>query len=260
MYAICFLLALVIGTAFQTDIQAEAKRKAAEYQQQSIQLNELAARIHSEADSEKLIDQTALLFKDELPPAWATQSVKKRLAHAEFKAATDMSSLIPEERVVNVWNHYVREIGAPDEAIVTVAEVHNLRDAQYAAGRMLWQREKGSQSVWTMPNIVAVGSDGKIANGCRALEAVRVIYSMGHWFDNVRGARKRVQQGKVVSDQLANRSKKQTSHLKGAVMVNAETNPIRPAEQKYVREHGSLAFNRLLTELFSELFPNDLAQ
>ena len=37
--------------------------------------------------------------------------------------------------------------------------------------------------------------------------------------------------------------------------VHADTNPIRPAEQRYVQEHGSVAYNQLLARLFDELFP-----
>jgi hypothetical protein len=184
MYAICSLLAVVIGFAIQNDARTEAIRKSAEHREQSIQLNESAAHIDSEADSKRLVDQLAALFKDELPPAWATDSVRQRLARAEYKSATDTSSLIPEERIAEVWNRYVREIGAPDEAIVTVAEIHNLRDAQHATSQMFWERDI-NRSVWTMPNIVAVGSNGKVANGCRALESIRVIYSMSLLFENV---------------------------------------------------------------------------
>jgi hypothetical protein len=259
MPEICSLLAVIIGFAFQNDMLAEAKRRAAEHRQQSIQINELAAHINSEADSEKLVSQVAEIFKDELPPAWATRQVRSRLAHEEFKAATDTSSLIPDERLAKVWNHYVHEIGAPDETVVTVEEVHNLRDAQYATSQMLWQRDS-NHYVWTMPNIVAVASDGKIANGCRPLEAIRVIYTMRSLFDNVLAARKRVREGQLLSDELANKPKSQPSEQKVTVMVVPDTNPIRPAEQNYVREHGSVAFNGLLVELFSELFPDEQLQ
>src|SRR5215467_14348515 len=147
MYAIFSLLVLAIGFVMQNDGGAEANRKSAERREQSIQMNELAAHIDSEADSKKLVDQLAALLKDELPPAWATDSVRRRLAWAEYKSATDPSSLIPEERIAEVWNRYVREIGAPDETMVTVAEIHNLRDAQHATNQMLWERDI-NRSVW----------------------------------------------------------------------------------------------------------------
>ncbi len=36
-----------------------------------------------------------------------------------------------------------------------------------------------------------------------------------------------------------------------------DTNPIRPAEQRYLQEHGSQAYQRLLRRLFDELFLPD---
>ena len=39
--------------------------------------------------------------------------------------------------------------------------------------------------------------------------------------------------------------------------VHADTNPIRPVERRYVKEHGSEAYNQLLQRLFDELFPAD---
>jgi hypothetical protein len=258
MYTLCSLLALAIGFVMQNDGGAEANRKSAEHREQSIQMNELAAHIGSEADSEKLVDQLAALLKDELPPAWATDSVRQRLAWAEYKSATDASSLIPEERIAEVWNRYVREIGAPDEAIVTVAEIHNLRDAQYASGQMSWARDI-NRSIWTMPNIVAVGNNGKVANGCRALEAIRVLYSMRLIFENVRRARKQVEEGVVFSDELAKRASSQSASVQHRARLTAtlDKNPIYPAEQGYLRERGSAALDRLLTTLFSQLLPDE---
>src|SRR5215472_4127199 len=147
MYAICSLLAVAIGFAIQNDARAEPSRKSAEHREQSIQLNELAAHIDSEDASGKLVDQLATLFKDELPPAWATDSVRRRVAWTEYTSATDISSLIPEQRIAEVWNRYVREIGAPDETMVTVAEIHNLRDAQQTTNQMFWDRDI-NRSVW----------------------------------------------------------------------------------------------------------------
>jgi hypothetical protein len=258
MYSICSLLAIAIGFVMQNDAGAEANRKSAEHREQSIQMNELAAHIDSEADSKKLVDQLAALLKDELPPAWATDSVRYRLAWAEHKTATDASSLIPEERIAEVWNRYVREIGAPDEAIVTVAEVHNLRDAQYASGQMLWERDI-NRSIWTIPNIVAVGNNGKVANGCRALEAIRVLYSMSLIFENVRRARKQVEEGEALSDELAKRASGQSTSVQHRARLRAalDTNPIYPAEQRYLRERGSMALDRLLATLFSQLLPGE---
>jgi hypothetical protein len=260
MSTLCSILAVILGFAFQNEMPNEQSRKADEARQQAMQLNELAGRIESETVSEALVNDVAEMFKSELPPAWATSDVRQQVARAEYKSATDVSYLIPEERIAEVWNEYVREIRAPDEAIVTVAEIHNLRDAQYASGQMLWKRNL-NQSVWTMPNIVAVGPDGKVARGCRALEAIRLMFSMDMVFENVRSTRKRVQDGIVVSDDIAraNTSPK-NERVSASLRVTTDTNPLRPAEQKYIREHGRDSFNLLLARLFAKVFPENIAQ
>lgn len=51
---------------------------------------------------------------------------------------SDPAKLIPEQRIVDVWNEYVREIGAPDETIVTAAEIHYMRDAEFAVAQKMW--------------------------------------------------------------------------------------------------------------------------
>ena len=53
--------------------------------------------------------------------------------------------LVPEHRIVDVWNQYVREIGAPDEAIVTAAEIHNMRDGSFTGAQLMWAR--GNQTI-----------------------------------------------------------------------------------------------------------------
>ena len=37
----------------------------------------------------------------------------------------------------------------------------------------------------------------------------------------------------------------------------ADTNPVRPAEQRFVQEHGSEVYERMLKRLFDELLPPD---
>jgi hypothetical protein len=149
----------------------------------------------------------------------------------------------------------VREIGAPDEAIVSVAEIHNMRDAEFTAALLMWART--NQTIWTMPNVFALGPDGKVADGCRALEAVRVIYDLEDLFQNLRGARDRLQKGIVASEEIKKRVVEPNPQALGTnrLELQAATNPIRPAEQLYVKEHGSVAYAQLLARLFDELFP-----
>lgn len=76
------------------------------------------------------------MFADSLPPSWVTAGIRERIAHAEYEAVSNPLHQIPEQRIADVWNKYVREIGAPEEAIVTVAEIHSMRDTMFATGQV----------------------------------------------------------------------------------------------------------------------------
>jgi hypothetical protein len=226
-----------------------------QHKQAALRINELAGRMHSEADASAVVSEIAGLFAKELPPAWASGGLRQRVAHAEYEAVRNPVTLIPEQRIVDVWNQYVKEIGAPDEAIVSVAEIHNMRDGSFAFAQLMWAR--GNQTIWTMPNVFALGSDGKVADGCRALDAIRVIHDLESLFQNLRGARDRLQKGVVPSEEIKKHAGNPNAqpHSTARLEAHADTNPIRPAEQRYVQEHGSVAYDQLLARLFDELFP-----
>ncbi len=219
-------------------------------------MNELAAHINSEADARAFVDAVADMFADSLLPAWATRGIRERIARAEYEAVSDPLRQVPEQRIADVWNKYVREIGASEEAIVTAGEIHSMRDATFAVGQVMWSRGT-NQTAWTMPNIFAVGVHGKMAEGCRAVEAIRIIHDLDGLFDNLRSARERLRKGIVASEAIkkslenTNTNQKTTARLEGHV----DTNPLRPAEYRYVREHGADHLNQLVVILFEELFP-----
>jgi hypothetical protein len=118
----------------------------------------------------------------------------------------------------------------------------------------MWAR--GNQTVWTMPNVYALQPDGKVADACRAVETVRVMYDLND-FRNLRGARDRVRRGIVPSEQAEKRMEGPNPHPQPTAWLGAhvDTNPIRSAEQRYLREHGSEEYGQLLTRLLGELFP-----
>jgi len=242
-----------------TDAQMSSQNRARDeyerHKQAAIHINELAGRIHTEADATAVVSEIAGLFAKELPPAWASSGIRSRVAHAEYEAVRNPAKLIPEQRVVDVWNQYAREIGASDEAIVSVAEIHNMRDGSLTVAQLMWKR--GNQTIWTMPNVYAIGSDGKVADGCRALEALRVIHDLDDLFQNLRGARDRLRRGIVPSEEIKKRvgDPDPPPHSTARLEAHADTNPIRPAEQRYVQEHGSRAYQDLLRRPFDELFP-----
>lgn len=223
--------------------------------QTSVEINDLAGRIHSEADAKALVDKIAEMFADSLPPSWMTRGVRQRLAHAEYEAVSDPMRLIPEQRIADVWNKYVREIGAPDEALITVAELHNLRDADFATAQLLWSR---GQNIWAVSSIYALDSHGKVADGARPIEALRILYDLDMLFDNLRAARARVRKGVLISDEIRKRqenppaSQKATAHLE----TRALNNPIWLAERRYIQQHGPYVLNGVMEELFDELFPS----
>jgi hypothetical protein len=262
MITLGLVFALLIGvpqdsrsTESQANMQQRAQDEYERHKQAAIRINELAGRIQSESDASTLVSEIAGLFAKELPPAWAGGGIRQRVAHAEYDAARSPATLITEQRITEVWNQYVREIRAPDEAIVSVAEIHNMRDAECAASRLMWER--GNKTIWTMPNMFALGPDGRVADGCRALDAIRVIYDLEALFQNLRGARDRLQKGIVASEEIKKREVEPNPQALGTVRLalHAATNPIRPAEQLYVQEHGSVAYAQLLARLFDALFP-----
>ena len=228
----------------------EAKRKGDEHRRMAIRINDLASRIHSEGDARELVNAVLEMFSRELPSIFTTDAVRERLTRAEYET-TNPLRLIPEQRIAEVWNEYARQIAAPDEAIVRADEIHDLRDAGYASAQMSWPEY---QSIWNIPNVYAVGSEGKVANGSRALDALSVIFEIHNLFDNVRLARERLAKGIVLSDQL--KLPKRNGEKMATAEIRVSTNPIRNAEGLYIREYGTERFDQLLQRSFDRLFPN----
>jgi hypothetical protein len=188
---------LVIGRAriISPKEIAKAQAKAESAREEAAQINDRAGSIHSEEDARKVVDEVAEVLTNHRHLMWAARSYRRRVAHAEFEAVSGSSGLIPEQRIVDVWNQYVGGINAPEEALVTVAELHNLRDATYTSvSRYLWPKEL-YRTIWAMPNIYALDGAGRVAEGCRALEALKLIHDMHDSFMSVRIARTRVAQG-----------------------------------------------------------------
>lgn len=259
-YAIAFLLGLLF---WQTDgstkdpdqVRHEAVEAAKYHHEEAVRLNDLAGHIRTESDADNLIDSIAKMFADELPPPWATREVRRRLARAEYAALTNPAHLIPEERLAGIWNEYARAIGADEETIVSTAEVRSLRDLQYASADLYWS-EGWMQTIWTMPNVFTLGPDGKVANRCRPLEAMRVFYDLDHQFRNLRAARKALETGKSFSDETQRLKHRDRSLDRAEVRVEltteVEQNPIRAAEYRFITEHGRAAMYSLLKRLTDE--------
>src|SRR5215467_10131295 len=119
--------------------KAEQARIAREpVRKRAVHINDMAGNIHSEADARALVDAVAEELSGHRHLLWTALSIRHRVAHAEWEAISDPSGLVPEQRIVDVWNEYVREIDAPEETLVTVAELHNMRDSTYAGLSRYW--------------------------------------------------------------------------------------------------------------------------
>jgi len=229
-------------------------------QREAIRINELAGRIRSEADARKLVDSVAEVLTNHRHLFWAAQGIRRRVAHAEYETVSDPVRLIPEQHIVDIWNEYVREIDAPEETLITAAELHSFRNANYqTTSRYAWRNDL-SQSIWTMPNIYAVEADGQLAAGCRALESLKIIHEMHERFINVQAARRRVQMEAEAADDLKQPPPEPGStpkpHLAiGWFHAGVTEDPIGAAVYRYRQEHGSRAYDRLIRRLFDELFP-----
>jgi hypothetical protein len=244
--------------ALQQERLEEARQTYESGRVAAIHVNDLAGNIHSDADARAFVDAVAQRLVGQEHLSWTTRSIRHRIAHAEYVAVSGSSGLIPEQRIVDIWNEYVRELDAPEETVVTAAELHNLRDAMYFSNQSMWKKEGFPQSLWTVPNVYAVDADGKVANGCRALEALKLFHDMFYFFQNVESARERVRKGVVVSDRAKQRQQdapREPQVVKFHLAASTRPNPVMPAEYRYVQAHGERDYQRLLERLFAELFP-----
>jgi len=84
----------------------QAREKYEPIRQAAIHVNELAGNIHSESDARAFIDAVAEQLTGHKHQSWTTRSIRHRVAHAEYQAVSDPAGLIPEQRIVDVWNEY----------------------------------------------------------------------------------------------------------------------------------------------------------
>lgn len=220
-------------------------------------INDLAGRIQSLDDAHKLVDLVAAEFSKELPRKWATRSIRNRIARAEFEAAYDPGMLIPEQHVADAWNDYVQKIGAPQESYVTAAEIHTMRDSGYVRSQLFWVR--GDKNIWTVPNIYAVGSDGKVAKGCRALEALNILWELANQPQALQRTRAMTKKGELLSDTYKNPSKPPVPGSEKSYMtfqaMQRPSNPIEDAALRYMHDHSGRALNGAIEGLLKDLFP-----
>lgn len=239
----------------------EAREKYEPHRQAALRINELAQAIRSEDDARALVDAVAEELTGHRHLPWTTIGIRHRVARAEFVAASDPARLIPEQRVADVWNEYVREIDAPEEALVTVNEIHHVREAMLESSRRTWDVTP-FPSIWIAPAVHAVDADGKLADGCRALEALKVIYSLYFEFPTVLSARLKAGagQGILITEEVsAPDVSPQAASLKGGGKRTYFANPFpaQAPDRQYFQNHGRHDYNRLRLRLLKELFPDE---
>jgi hypothetical protein len=229
----------------------EARARHEQVRRAAIRINDLADSIHSEADARSFIDAVAQELSGHRHLLWTALGIRHRVANAEWQAVSNSSSLIPEARIVDVWNEYVREIDAPEDALISVFDLHEFRVKDFEFSRHNWKLDL-TQSLWSMPNVYALHPDGTLADGCRALETLKLVHNMHNQFFRLQFARARLQNAIPAFAPTQPRPFLVDSHFQPASSL---PDVIRPAMIRYQREHGMDAYNQLLRRLFEELFP-----
>lgn len=236
----------------------EAKIRHEPVRREAMRINDLASNIHSGADARKLVDAVAEVLTNHRHLFWAAQGFRHRVAHAEYEGVSDKSGLIPEQRIVDVWNDYVREIDAPEDALVTVADVHNFRLTDIKFARREWDLDM-TRTIWSMPNIYALDAEGNFLDGCRALEALRLISRLHDQFFRVQFARRSLQKLAVPSsvvDQPQDSGLVTLKVIPGRILGGGVVqDPINPAARRYQQEHGERAYDQMVRRLFNQLLP-----
>ncbi len=217
----------------------------------AVEMNQIAGHVQSPEDARRLVDMIADEFKDYLPPGRAQRRICERVATAEYETATDREKRIPEQRIADAWNHYAAEIGAPGEWMVTVAEIHYLRDALYTSSRIFWRG--GNESIWTMPGIYATGADGRLDEGSRAVETLMVVWDLAANHEDLPGVREAVRKGVLLSDVMRQQAEKHVPEKRVLVEQITGNNPVEDAEGRYVREHGVKGLRRAVEAMIEEL-------
>lgn len=220
--------------------------------EQAEQLNQLASSIHTPADARRFVDFLAHLFSEETPSSWTSNSLRNRIAQAEFAAVSNPPKAIPESRLAEAWNTYVDTISAAQNQKVVPPELHNLRDAFLATARAAWNR--GYTNFWLTPSIYATLPDGRLAPDCRAVESIRVLWDLANNPNNIQAARDRVSKGLLLSDLYSKppQSPGPSTTNRASVSFSVRSPyPIELAQRRYIQLNGNKAFNRAVMAMLT---------
>jgi hypothetical protein len=228
--------------------------KAEQYQRRAIRLNDLAGNIRSAEGARKLVKMIATEFSK--IPKWANSDLSERVAVAEYKSVANPGELIPDQRVAEAWNAYLRKIGTRDDEFVTAEEIQFLRDKHYVGSQLIWAR--GGKSIWSLPNIHAKGPDDKVAEGGRPLEVLSILWYLTWNPDELSGAREFMRKGQKYSDLYENPSIAPAPGLERYEVRGKSRRPdeyaVQFAARRYQGDFGTDALNRTIEALIDDLF------
>jgi len=203
----------------------------------AIQMNTLAGNLHTPEEAHTLVGLFAEEFSVELPGKFTDRRFLDHLAGAEFNAAHDPARGIAEEQVAAAWNTYLDAINAPPETRVTPAEIHSLRDGDYAISRVFWR--PGMETIWIMPALHNTQPDGSLAHNCRPLEALLMLWDIDNIYENLEAARYRIRHGIVLSEQFKQRKPASTQDRATVSISISPPNPVAEAEHRFAQQHGN---------------------
>jgi hypothetical protein len=236
----------------------EWQDKASESARQVTRINEVAGSIHSEADARKYLDLLWNYFSDGAPK-WFVPSILERVARDEYEAVVH-GRYISEERIAQSFNNFVQQIGAPDWARVTPEELRTIRDGEFKSAKAVWG--DSCANIWMMPNAYHVDASGKLAPGCRAVESLKLLYTVNDLFTNVIYARERPRQGSTPSNigeivhQSSGPSAAQIRENRGLLTRGQQREQeLRQIELNYVNQHGTRAYEKIVREMIEEVLP-----
>lgn len=238
--------------AINAKAEAEQKREA----KAAIQINALIPHIHTQKDSQRVVNLVVKGLGSQLPQEFASQKMETLVAEAEYRSVSEPNGLIPDRRIADAWNAYLDKIAAPKDQQASAALIYNLLDADYTTALQIWNVPFG-KGLQTMPAIYAVAPNGKLRHGATALEAARVIDDLATMPWRVQAARNRLRKGILLSDWLAQRRQHPPppQNVHGGVFTFASAPyPVTVAAHKYVTVHGEAAYAEVVMNLMNQIF------
>jgi len=170
----CLAIALLVGAQLTASARMESQGyNPPPFFQTDALIDKLGAEsnIHSIRDVDKYVDALVHNYKAELSLRFGLinadlipfESIKSRIAAAEYRAVSDHSERIPEEVVANVFNQLMADWNTPSWTRISLEELHQYR-ILLASTRY--------------PTSVARSDDGGVSDSCRPVESVLLLYRL----------------------------------------------------------------------------------